>query len=192
MKRGFFGNPFFMHINSSMDNSNFLQGDGFKVIIDKYPSMKVLCQGVYLPGLMLGEALAPSPFIDVPQHGDKLTFEKLAMTIAIDEDLNIYREVNQWIKGMSFPENFQQYRQTQLTNQKKEVLDDIYSDISVSILNNQSNPNIEFVFYDAFPIMIGGFQLSTQNPDNIHITTEVSFTFRDYVIKKIGEDTTVV
>lgn len=169
-------------------NGNLLPSDGFKVIIDHFPSIGILCQGVFIPGLMLGEVMTSTPFTHLNIAGDKLSYEKLSMTVAIDEDMEIYREVNQWIKGIAFPEGFHQYGKTRLKeNIKEPTYDPIYSDITVILLNNKGIPNIKFVFKDAYPIIIGGVQLSTTSSDDAHETTEISFAFTGYTIEKINE-----
>ena len=170
-----------------LKNGNFLPADGFKVLIDKFPSMGPLCQGIYVPGMMMGEAIATNPFVDYSVPGDKLVFEKMNMTLAMDENMEVFREVVQWIKGMAFPSDFNQYGRTQLKSRTLDVVDDIYSDITLMILNSKSNPNMKITYYDAFPITVGGFQLSTTDTEAPHITVDVTFTFRDWEITGLND-----
>lgn len=174
-----------------LKHGNFLPADGFRITVDKFPSIGPLAQGVFLPGLMLGEAIAPTPFIENRLAGDKLTFERLNVTVGLDENLEVYREVQQWIRGMAFPEGFPQYGQTQLQDRIKDVLNPIYSDISVIVLNSKSNANLKYTFIDAFPTLITGIQLDTTNGDNPHLTADITFSFTDYKLELFNRPNTI-
>lgn len=171
-----------------LKHGNFLPADGFRLSVDKFPSIGPLAQGVYIPGMIMGEANIATPFVDYSLVGDKIVFEKLNITLAMDENMEVFREINQWIRGMGFPASFEQFGKTQLAHRTKKVLDDLYSDISLIILNSKSNPNMQIRYFDAFPISTGGFQMDTTNSDTPHITIDVAFTFRDFEISRIGGD----
>ena len=44
----------------------------------------------------------PTPFKEIPVQGDHLTFDNLEITFLVDEKLENYRELHQWLVGIDF------------------------------------------------------------------------------------------
>ena len=90
----------------------------FKFSITKLPKVEFFTTAANLPGINLGESILPTPFKQVPVMGDDLTFDNLEITFLVDEKLENYREIHQWLVGIGFPKartQFSSFRKDEST-----------------------------------------------------------------------------
>lgn len=168
-----------------MADRNFLSGINFKFAIDRLPNMEYYAQQANIPALSLGVVSnMPSPFGQNPLHGDILEFSPLNVTVRIDEDMDMYLEIYNWMTSIANPNRSMGRTDTS----QYETLNNksgIYSDASLIILNNAQNPGVEVKFYDIFPTSISDVQFNTTDSDVAAITTDISFAFRHFDLKKV-------
>ena len=81
----------------------------WRIRFDRIPKVEWFCTNVNIPGITLGEASYPTPMTDIGITGDKLTFETLTMTFLVDEELQNYRQIWDWLVGIGFPKNHNQF-----------------------------------------------------------------------------------
>lgn len=127
----------------------------------------------------------PTPFIDYPIAGEKLTYDPLSITFLVDEDLQSWQEIHNWIRGLTFPKDFAEYRKlrTQAINPSAEQPQ--YSDASIVVLNSNQVGNFRFEFTGCFPTSLGALQLSTTTGPEMTLTADASFAFTLFDIIKI-------
>ena len=77
----------------------------FKFSINKLPKVEYFTTGYNLPGINLGESIFPTPLKQIPVMGDELTYENLEITFLVDEKLENYIELHNWLVGIGFPDN---------------------------------------------------------------------------------------
>ena len=75
----------------------------FKFSVIKLPKVEFFATQVNIPGISLGVANQPTPLKDLPNPGDKLTYNPLELTFLVDENLENYREIHGWMYGLGFP-----------------------------------------------------------------------------------------
>jgi hypothetical protein len=92
-----------------IENRNFLLHDKFNFQIARLPSVNFFVQDVVLPGVSIPDADTPSPLTKINNAGDHLIFEPLIVQFKIDEDMRNWYEIFNWMQGIGFPENFNQY-----------------------------------------------------------------------------------
>ena len=76
------------------------------------------CKHSIATGINLGDAIFPTPFKQIPIQGDDLTFDNLEITFLVDEKLENYRELHQWLVGIGFPKartQFSSFRKDEST-----------------------------------------------------------------------------
>ena len=56
-------------------------------------------------GLDLGVATQNNYLTDIPRPGEKITFGDLTLSFLVDEDLSNYLEIQNWMRGIGFPEH---------------------------------------------------------------------------------------
>lgn len=152
-------------------NKNFLSPLGFKFAIKKTPNVNYFVQSVSMPGVSLGSANLPTPFVRVPIAGDHLGYGDLQITFKIDENMTNYLEIFNWLKQIGFPDTFDQYDPT-----------NVYSDATLTVLSSAMNPKFEVQFYDMYPTDIGGINFNTISADVDYIETIATFRFRSFDI----------
>ena len=83
-------------IASQPENQNFLSPVGFRFGIRKMPHVNWFLQSVNIPGITMGEASQPTPFIDAAQPGEKLTYEERVAKVVRGVDNVIGKNVEQY------------------------------------------------------------------------------------------------
>ena len=71
--------------------------------------MQFFVQTANIPGISLGELVIPTPYKDIPYVGDKVTYENLTIQFIVDEHLENYIEMHNWMIGIGFPKSRQQF-----------------------------------------------------------------------------------
>jgi hypothetical protein len=105
--------------------------------------------------------------------GDKAKFEPLVISFIIDENYLTWLSVYDWIVGLTFPEDFAQYRNLPYLNKSSLPTSagktfPQYSDATLTINTNKNNPNIKFKFVNAFPYSLSSVDLTyTQGPEEV-------------------------
>ena len=166
-----------------MQGQSFLSPVEFQFIIDRMPTVQYYIQSVNIPAISSGYTEQITPFKNTYRHGDKLTYDDLYMTVAVDENLSSYLETWSWLKALTKPEEFQQYANILGST------DGLYSDATLIILNNFKNPNIRIKFADLFPTTVGAITLATTSSDVPVPTVDLTFKYNKYSIEV--QDTSV-
>ncbi len=165
------------------DNKNFLSAFGFKFQIKKTPNLNFFVQSVNIPGISLVPLESPNPFVKIPYSGDHIDFSNISLTFKVDEDLENYLEIHNWIRQLGFPEDFSQYKQ--IAAQPLTSGLGIVSDISIMILSSSRNPKFEVVFKDAFPVSLSDLTFNTTNPDVDYIEATAAFSYTSFNVEKL-------
>ena len=166
-------------------NSNFLSPNGFKFSLKKLPHVEYFCQKFDFPGLSIGQASPPlnTPFSTLTIAGDHVSYDNFSVEFKIDEDMNSYFEISDWIQGLGFPDSFDQYSALAAQNQ---LGLGVLSDASITILSNTMEPNIRIDFVDVQPIQLSGFTMSSVSSDISYITAKATFKFRTWNYTRIA------
>jgi len=163
-------------------NINPLSPTGFRLNIAKLPEVEFFCQEVNLPDITLGEVAVNTPFSRMPVAGDMLDFGTLDVQFLIDEDMNNFRAIKNWLFALGFPENHSQY--TNFINQEQinayNELAASMSEATLSILTNNSNSGKIVTFRNVFPVNLSGLQFSSTEPDINYLVGRASFRFTYY------------
>lgn len=155
-------------ISRQPKNINQLNVVSYKLVISRMPEVEYHCTSVNIPSVNLGgPVLLPNRFSDDKRPGEKLDFDNLNIEFIIDEDLNNYREVYNWLLGLGFPEDHQQHQK----------LPEELSDIKLITLTNNSRGNIEFSFKDCFPTLLGEINFTSSAIDLDPMICSASFAF---------------
>jgi len=170
---------------SQPTNLNQLNVVSFDVTFSRQPTVQYFCQRINLPSVTLGETNEPSPFMNLPLEGDTLTYEALTLSFIVDEDLQNYREVYNWLTALGFPREFSQFAALKEPSAASKLLSK-YSDLTIILHTNKSNPNYRIRFTDCFPTSLSsiGFDATPTGMDPIVV--DATFNFRGmFDIEKI-------
>ena len=169
-------------MSDQITNRNFLSPLNFKFTLKRAPHVNFFVQRVNIPGLSLPEIDVNNPLIRVPYPGDHLLYEELEITYRVDEDLRNYMELHGWLRALG-KRSFEEYRA--LSSKSKVSGEGLRSDISLTVLTSNRNPNYEVVYKDAFPIRVAGLDFNTTSSDIDYIESSVTFRYVTYDITKV-------
>jgi hypothetical protein len=166
-------------------DQNLLQGSKFQLSFSRLPYIQFFVQSVNLPGISTSPVVQDTPFIDAPLPADKMRYEYLTMSFLVDEPMYSWTTVQDWLKGITFPDTFDEYKnlslqQRLLTANKKPQ----YSDATLVILTNKNNPILSVNFQDMFPISLSGIDFSVMDAATAVKTATASFGFTNYQVSR--------
>lgn len=160
--------------------TNYFSPLEFIVTVKRLPHIEFFTQRTQIPTISASPVEKPTPFNMMYETPDKLRYDNFNFSFIIDEKMNNYIEVYNWIKGITFPQNYGQFKEI---NESKEGR---FSDISVLILNSSKNPSINITYKNCFPISLSEINLDTTQTDVIYPEATVTFQYDYYEIEQIS------
>ena len=160
--------------------TNYLSPVSFTVTVDRLPNVEFFTQRFTIPSVQNTPVPSPSPIHALYRAPDRLEYSELDLSFIVDEHMNNYNEILQWMEGMGSPDSTDQYRAL------KENKFGITSDITVIIQNSNRNPNLKFTFYDCFPTSLGAIQLDVTAQDVIYPECSVGFRYNSFKFEKFS------
>ncbi len=177
------GNAF----SNQIQNRNFLSSVGFKFTLNRARKVSFFSNSANIPGLSLGVAEQPTYLKDIDIPGDRIIFEDFNLRFIVDENLENYMQIQNWIRGLGYPESLQEIYDLQ--SQENNIVDtrankqmNIYSDGTLQVLNSNGRVQFEVVFKDMFPYNLSSLEFDATNPDTEYFTADVSFKYTIYDI----------
>jgi hypothetical protein len=176
------GNAF----SNQIQNRNFLSSVGFKFTLTRARKVSFFSNSANVPGLSLGVAQQPTYLKDIDIPGDKMVFEDFNLRFIVDENLENYMQIQNWMRGLGYPESLNeiyklQKQETNLNTSLNKQMN-IYSDGTLQALNSNNRVQFEVVFKDMFPYSLSALEFDSTNPDVEYFTAEVSFKYTIYNI----------
>lgn len=174
--------------DNQIQNRNYLSPTGFNFTLSRCPKVAFFSNSAQIPGIDLGVAVQPSYLNDIPRPGDKLQFSDFTLRFLVDEDLKNYMQIQNWMRGLGFPESlaeiYSEYSESgklyskQFAN-SEEVL---YSDATLEVLNSTMNPQFHVKFKGMFPVSLTTLDFDATPTDIDYFTAECTFKYTVYTI----------
>lgn len=155
-------------------NSNILETSKYIFVTHNLPFLNFFAQSVQTPSISTNEVFQDTPYSIIYRAGDKLMYEPLTATFLIDEDLKVWEEIYNWMRGYTYPTTREEYR----AQAKK----GIYADMSILFLKNSHESNLSFRLHDCFPTSIGPINFDSTADAGTVMTTDVTFRFSTFEI----------
>jgi hypothetical protein len=170
-------------------NKSVLNRNNFRLVIDKVPTVEYYVRTVNIPGVQFGETVQSAGVgLDAFFPGDKASFDTLEVGFLVDEDLENFTEIYNWIDSivpLSDPALYGTYTETAVssTNILQSQANDLnqYSDITLVVNTNKNIPNRYIRFHDCFPVALGSIDFES-GADSEPALVNVSFRFSYYDI----------
>ena len=123
--------------------------------------------------------------MDIP--GEKLSYGDFTLRFLVDENLENYTAVHNWLTGLGFPETPQQFK-TKITDEEgQRDFKEQFCDGSLSILNSNFRTIARVKFSDLFPTSITSLEFDATENDINFFTAEASFKYTVYnIVDKNG------
>ena len=166
-----------------VSNRNFLSIVGFKFVLNRCPKVDFLCNSANIPSITLGVAEQANYLRNIPVPGDKLQYDDLRITFMVDEDMENYLQLYQWMTSLGYPESINQY--SELLNNKVEVENpndpsNERSDATIQVLSSNYNPSVSIKFKDVFPYQLTGVPFNATADEQAYYTAEAAFKYTLY------------
>ena len=191
-------------INREPSKRDYASPVQFRFKMTKLPLVEFFIQSANLPGISLGSAQQNTPLYDIPIPGDKITYSSLDLSFIVDENLNNYKEIHDWLLGLGFPNNHTQFADLQTTGsdrfpgstkdtatvgiQPRAPLAEggTYSDATLTVLNSKNIAKTEIRFQNVYPTSLSSLSYDVRQTDIDYIQANVSFQYMNYDIVQIS------
>ena len=127
-------------------NRSFLSNNKFDFVLKRIPNFTYLVQSVNLPGLALQSSSINTPFSAVSIPGNQITFGSLSLSFLVDEDMQSWYELYNWIVQLGNPKG---YNKVGTLTGKPGSVTSTTSDATLYVKTNSNNPNFQFNFIDV-------------------------------------------
>ena len=165
---------------NQINNRNFLSPIGFKFTLSKNPKIAFFCNSARIPEISLGTAIQPSYLKDIDVPGEELSYGDFSLTFLVDENMENYMAVHNWLTGLGFPETAQQFKDATTDEDGLRDLNKQFSDGSLHILNSNFRDVAIVKFKDLFPISLTSLDFEASDADINYFTAEVTFKYTVY------------
>ena len=165
-----------------IDNRNFLSGVGFKFNLAKFPKVDFFSNSARIPELNLELTRQPSYLKNIDVPGERLTYGDFTLRFLVDENMENYLSVYEWLTGLGFPETTKEYKD--LTTDKDGQRDnkEAFCDGTLRILNSNYREVAKVKFNDLFPTSLTSLDFDATNTDVQYFTAEATFKYTIYNI----------
>ena len=186
---------------SKLDYASPIQ---FRFKMTKLPNVEFFVQSANIPAITLGEVAMPTPLKEISIPGDKVTYASLDVSFLVDENLNNYKELHDWITGLGFPQDHKQFGNLLATSSDRfsgstastaatgtstaRPLSEggIYSDATLTVLNSKNIAKTEIRFQNVYPTSLGGLSYDIKASDVSYLQVNASFNYMYYDIVQIS------
>ena len=182
------------------DKLDYASPTQFKFGIHQLPKVEFFTLSANIPSISSDPASHPTPYKDVPIVGEKVTYDNLSITFLVDEYLENYISLHNWMTGIGFPTDRQEFRtfrdvtsntpasgKTQPVDLVGKAIPDkaLYSDAYLMVLSNKNNPIVEISFHDIFPVSLGALEFTQSVTDIEYMTVTADFAYQIYEINTL-------
>ena len=177
----------------------------FRFGIHQLPKVEFFAVSATLPAIALSDVIMPTPYKSVPMMGDQLTYDNLSVGFIVDEYLENYLSIHEWLTAIGFPKTRQQFGdfKTNTSNtpasarssastssdigyvQAPSSANALFSDATLTILSNKNNPIVDVTFRDLYPVAITALDYNQGATDVEYMTASVDFAYQLYEIESI-------
>jgi hypothetical protein len=178
------------------DKLDYLSPTQFRFGINQLPKVEFFTTAANIPGINMGEAMFDTPFKNFGVMGDKLTYENLEITFIVDEFLENYRSLHEWMTAIGFPKDRKQFRdfRSNTSNTPSASINTpstervgattsanaLFSDANLIVLSNKNNPVLQVDYQNIYPVALSGIQFSQDGSDVQYITSSATFSYQIY------------
>ena len=170
--------------NKIPDNLNYLSNISFRLTMEDAPNMTWFCQAVNIPGVTIEAIEVPTPMVNIPYHGSRVAFEELSVRFIVDEHLKNWMEIYDRVVTLGLVEGGEEYRKLHAKSTTT-ARGGTVSTIVLSLLTSAMNPQIQFHFYEAFPISISALDFDSASVDLEYFTATAMFRYTNYKVKNL-------
>jgi len=163
-----------------VQNRNFLSGVAFKFNLTKYPKVDFFSNSAIIPLLNLELARQPSYLKNIDVPGERLTYGDFTLRFMVDENMENYLAVYNWLTGLGFPESGKQFKEIITDSDGQRDMKEPFCDGTLRILNSNYREVAKVKFQDLFPVSLTSLDFDATATDVQYFTAEATFKYTIY------------
>ena len=163
-----------------IQNRNFLSGVAFKFNLTKFPKVDFFSNSARIPELSLELAQQASYLKNIAVPGERLTFGDFTLRFLVDENMENYISVYNWLTGLGFPETTKEFADIIKDSDGQRDPKEAFCDGTLRILNSNYREVAKVKFNDLFPISLTSLDFDATNTDVQFFTAEATFKYTLY------------
>jgi hypothetical protein len=157
-------------------NTSTLSGSHFEFNVMGYDNLNFNVQTANLPAIQVNPREIITPVGSTHLAGDKVQYEILEISFIVDESLNSWRDIYNWLRALAPTNVIDASSQNQYVNYDK----DLYTSATLFILTNSLHVNLKCTFHNLFPITLTGLDFSTKDTEDRKLFATVTFAYDYY------------
>ena len=111
-----------------------------------------------------------------------MEYADLELSFLVDENLENYMAVHNWLTGLGFPKSPKQFTDLITDADGLKDLEEQYSDCTLIVLNSNFKPQFQVKFQSAFPTSLTGLDFDTKLTGEEYFTATATFRYTIYEI----------
>jgi len=163
-----------------IENRNFLSGVGFKFNLAKFPKVDFFSNSARIPELNLELTTQPSYLKNIDVPGERLTYGDFTLRFLVDENMENYQSIYDWLTGLGFPETTKEFAEIIKDKDGQRDPKEAFCDGTLRILNSNYREVGKVKFNDLFPISLTSLEFDATNTDVQFFTAEATFKYTLY------------
>jgi len=163
-----------------IQNRNFLSGVAFKFNLAKFPKVDFFSNSAIIPVLNLELAQQASYLKNIAVPGERLTYGDFTLRFLVDENMENYKSVYDWLTGLGFPETTKEFADLIKDSDGQTDPKEAFCDGTLRILNSNYREVAKVKFKDLFPISLSSLDFDATNTDVQYFTAEATFKYTIY------------
>jgi hypothetical protein len=161
-------------------NRNFLSGVGFKFNLTKFPKVDFFSNSARIPELNLELTTQASYLKNIDVPGERLTYGDFTLRFLVDENMENYQSIYDWLTGLGFPETTKEFAEIIKDKDGQRDPKEAFCDGTLRILNSNYREVGKVKFNDLFPISLTSLEFDATNTDVQFFTAEATFKYTLY------------
>lgn len=157
-----------------------LKPSGFQFDIARYPDIDFPVQTVVIPSVTMNVAKQETRQVTLKHPGEKVTYPPLQIRFMLNTDMSNYIELFGWMKENASPEMPQDFASLSKKYAQATSNDDgqqYFSELNLTVLNNNNNPTLIFTFFDAFPTGLSSITMDTTIEGQEYLYIDATFDY---------------
>lgn len=170
------------------NNINPLSPTGFRLSIDKISDVTYFCQEANIPSMDLDSISVGTPFSTSHVPGEIISFGELTIQFIVDENMKNYKAIYDWIVGLGFPKDYDQYKNFSITTNRMSIPNfggnmGNYSDGTLEILGSNNIAVQRIKFNNLVPTRLSSLNFQANVDDIQYLTGSATFVYTYFEIE---------
>ncbi len=184
-------------------NLDYADPTKFRFQCVKIPKVEFNTIQCNVPGITLTELVQPTRLQQIRIPGNDLTFEDLTIQFIVDEDLETYTQIHDWMAALAQMDSDDKYRALITEGQDRMPLSQqqtsteagrpgratpdgaIFADAKLTVLTSRFISKIEINFQDIYPKSLSALDYNQNLTDTEYLVATCTFGYKIHTYKTL-------